>query len=59
VSVPLLCDVNSDHTRCEILPEIAIHNGHDSHGNSVTELAEGRFGTWTEKSGEAREVAII
>jgi len=49
VSVPLLREVYSDHTRYEILPEIASHDDHDSHGDSATELAEGRFGTWTGK----------
>jgi len=38
-------------TKYEIWSEIASHNGPDSHGNSATELADGRFDTWTEKFG--------
>jgi len=38
----------------EILSEVASCNGPDSHGNSATEL--GRFGTWTEKSSEDKDL---
>jgi len=42
---------------CTDLLEIASHDGNGSLGRSATEMAEGRFGTRKEKSGEAREVS--
>jgi len=53
-SVPLLREIYGSY---KILSEVANRNGPDSHSNSATELADRRFDTWTEKSGEAREIA--